>query len=444
MKVMCIACHSVCEWPRSAGERLVNYECPKCGGKLQPHWSREVRDIYTSKEWSGLYGVIVESAKRKKKSVVDMVKDSSELALGVIEWRILDAIQKQGGDYPTYKEIGVLTGLDLSLITKPITYLVSRDIVQGSHSPDHGGEKVYLLTRKGETVMAQREPTPPATIAPTNRPTMTLVTEQTLTVDTPVVVDPPVAVDPLPFSCEFKGCTKAFASQQGLSHHKTASKHWNTSTGVKPSRIQQPRESTVQPLVIPPVQPVVHVPTSVLAKERPFRCHVGMCDVACATTEGLERHKETAHPGECPVCHDDFGNVRCMLIHKGLVHKNKTLDVDPIVNIAELLKVDSVERIAIVKADLEIIDLRGFEYQVSINRTGKGLIITKERAKELIEILEWQMDMMPDMIEEAKDGDPEWYASLNRMFFTAEFVVEKIRKEANIPKESKEASSHAH
>lgn len=434
MKVLCIACHAICDWPRKAGERLVDYECPKCGGKLQPHWSRSVQDIYSTKEWYGLDGVIVESAKRKKQSVVDMVKDSSELALGVIEWRILDAIQKQGGDYPTYREIGVLTALDLSLITKPLTYLASRDIVQGSHSPDHGGEKVYLLTRKGETVMSQREPTPPIPVAPTEAPTMTLNAGQTLTVGTPVAV-----ADPLPFRCDFQGCPSAFASNQGLSHHKTARKHWNTATGVKPSRIQPKPEPMVEPTVIPPVEPAPK-PSAPLVEERKYKCPVFVCDVSCATEEGLERHKETVHPGLCPVCEDDFGSVSSMLIHKGIVHKSKPQeqDVDPVLNIAELLRVDSVDQIAIVKADIEVIDKHGYEYEISINRTGKGLIITKDRAKDLIEALEWQLDMIRDLIPDAKDDDPEWHETLNRLFFTSEFIIEKVRKEANIPKKGDE------
>lgn len=427
MKVMCLACHTVVEWPRNAGEKLIDYECPKCGGKLQPHWCHAVQEIYTSKEWYGLDGTIVPMAKRKVKSVVDMVKDSAELALGVIEWKILDAIQKRGGDYPTYREIGVLTALDLSLITKPLTYLASRDIVQGSHSPDHGGEKVYLLTRKGKTVMAQRAPSPPIPVAPTDRPTITLDSGQTLTVDTPVVVAPPVAVDPLPFRCEFSGCTKAFASQQGLSHHKTASKHWNTSTGVKPSRIQQPPEPTVKPLV----EPIPQTPVAPLVEDRKFKCPVFICDVSCATKEGLERHKETVHPGLCPICEDDYGSVRAMLIHKGIVHKSKIPVTGSVLNIAELLKVDSFDQIAVVKADIEVIDQRGSEYQITITRTNKGLILTKQILEDIIDMVDAQREINIDMLADAGDDEAPW---MGRWILSAEAFIEKVRKEADIPK----------
>lgn len=427
MKVMCLACHTVVEWPRNAGEKLIDYECPKCGGKLQPHWCHAVQEIYTSKEWYGLDGTIVPAAKRKVKSVVDMVKDSAELALGVIEWKILDAIQKRGTDYPTYREIGVLTAFDLSLITKPLTYLASRDIVQGSHSPDHGGEKVYLLTRKGETVMAQREPAPPVPVAPTDRPTITLDSGQTLTVDTPIVVEPALTVQSPPFKCEFKGCTKAFASQQGLSHHKTASEHWNTSMGAKVSRIQQPPEPAVKPLV----EPVPQTPVAPLVEDRKFRCPVFVCDVSCATKEGLERHKETVHPGLCPICEDDYGSVRAMLIHKGIVHKSKIPVTGSVLNIAELLKVVSVDQIAIVKADLEVIDKRGSEYQITITRTNKGLIFTKDHLAEMVEMLETQREINEDMLN---DADEEEAGVLRRSIASATFIIDRVCKDAGISK----------
>jgi hypothetical protein len=134
------------------------------------------------------------------------------------------------------------------------------------------------------------------------------------------------------------------------------------------------------------------------------------------------------------MCERDFGEVDRMLIHKALMHDPRLLAPHAVVNILDILRSESMAEIDIVKAELEIIDKRGHEYQVSINRTSKGLILTKERAKDLVEILEWQMDTIRDILPDAKDDGTDWFDTLNRLYFSSEFIVQKVRKEADIPK----------
>jgi hypothetical protein len=62
------------------------------------------------------------------------------------------------------------------------------------------------------------------------------------------------------------------------------------------------------------------------------------------------------------------------------------------------------------------------------------LIATKEILKDIIELLETEVEMHKDMLGDA-DDDPEYAEALNREIFSAQFIIDKIRKDARILEE---------
>ncbi len=225
MKVICVDCHAVVEWPRSRGVHIEDYECPDCGGDLSPHWGLYVRDFAGPDFRANYAGVVVPLAKKCTHGRVDMVvKDSAELAIGRNEQLILKTIHKEGKDHPTFRDIGVLSELNLAAVTKSLTYLVDRGIVQGAHSPDHGGQKVYLLTTRGQTVVNQMgmddAPAEVEPVSPKPAP------EAVIPVVTPAVepLPPPPPESPPDGSKDYFGvcpvCKQDFGSVNAMLIHK--------------------------------------------------------------------------------------------------------------------------------------------------------------------------------------------------------------------------------
>lgn len=435
--VMCLHCSAILYWDaHTHGTRLKDYKCPKCGGRPTTHKHDKVRGRYTDAEWYSITQNPKELpavVKKVNEEAENMVRDSAELALGDIEWKILNTVQKQAHDYPTLRELSVLTTLDISVIIAPIRYLVSREVLQSSHSPDHGGEKVYLITKAGETAMAMRRPDLPKAVIEAAPKAPTLSTGQTHTSNATVKIQSPLNPPERPFKCEYPECGCAFTTHQGLSHHKTAQKHWNGAKGVVlmplPETEPVAKPPPVQPVVIPPVQPDPKPAPLPVAEERKFKCSVPGCYVSCATEARLNNHRSTIHRGLCDVCERDFGEVDRMLVHKGLMHDPRLLAPHAVINILDILRSESVAQIDIVKADLEIIDKRGHEYQVSINRVNKGLILTKDTLKDVVSMLETQREISEDMLN---DEDEDERAALQAQIESATTVIKKICREAGI------------
>jgi hypothetical protein len=136
-----------------------------------------------------------------------------------------------------------------------------------------------------------------------------------------------------------------------------------------------------------------------------------MCDVACATEEGLRNHEERMHPGLCDICHQDLGTGKSLLIHKGSVHKEKTKQNDqPTMNIVDLIRADNRDQVRLVRGMFEVIDDRGEKYTVKIERAVlMSLGATIEEIRELMGSMQSKLDMNMDMMHDFKDDDPEYY-----------------------------------
>jgi predicted transcriptional regulator len=104
-------------------------------------------------------------------------------------------------------------------------------------------------------------------------------------------------------------------------------------------------------------------------------------------------------------------------------------------NVGQLLKVSSENQVAVVNATLEVIDENGCEYEVTINRTNKGLILTKELIKQLIDTLEYRIEEIDDIAGDAQRDDPEWFQGLMEEQYACERIIEKVRKEVRMPEE---------
>jgi len=104
-------------------------------------------------------------------------------------------------------------------------------------------------------------------------------------------------------------------------------------------------------------------------------------------------------------------------------------------NIGQLLKVNSENQVDVVNATLEVIDDRGSEYEITIARTNKGLILTKELIKELIGTLEYRVEEIDNVAEDARQDDPDWFEDLMREQRACELILAKIRRDARIPEE---------
>lgn len=104
-------------------------------------------------------------------------------------------------------------------------------------------------------------------------------------------------------------------------------------------------------------------------------------------------------------------------------------------NIGQLLKVSSENKVAVVNATLEVIDEDGCEYEVAINRTNKGLILTNKLLKQLIDTLEYRIEEIHDVAEDAQRDDRDWFQNLMDEQYACEQIIEKLRKEGRIPEE---------